>query len=104
MLENGRTETVFSLEDLIWLIRQHMGSDTARLLEEYTRPDDRQEYIEDLESEIRELKHHYREVMQELRMQSETIAGLIGGKDIDRKKLSAAAGRIGHITWREQNV
>lgn len=39
--------------------------------------------------------------MAELRKQSETIAGLIREKDIDRRALSAAAGAIGCITWRE---
>ena len=32
------------------------------------------------------------------------IASLIREKDIDRKQLSAAAGTIGTITWREINV
>ena len=39
--------------------------------------------------------------MTELRKESETIANLIRGKEIDRKALSTAAGNIGCITWRE---
>ena len=41
--------------------------------------------------------------MAELRSYSETIAGLIREKEIDRRALSAAAGSIGRITWREVN-
>jgi hypothetical protein len=41
--------------------------------------------------------------MTELRKESETIAGLIREKEIDRRALSAAAGNIGCITWREAN-
>ena len=57
--------------------------------------------IEDLEKEVEGLRARHKEVMQELRRQSETIAGLIREKEIDRKALSSAAGAIGSITWRE---
>jgi hypothetical protein len=42
--------------------------------------------------------------MNSLRAESEKIACLIREKEIDRKQLSTAAGRIGTITWREVNV
>ena len=50
------------------------------------------------------MRAHHREVMNSLRAESEKIACLIREKEIDRKQLSTAAGRIGTITWREVNV
>lgn len=104
-LKSGKIETVFDLEDLLRLVEQHMGDDTRRLLEELTAPeDDAAEYIADLEKENRRLRDHHHEVMTELRSLSETEARLIQEKEIDRKVLSAVAGKIGTITWREVNV
>ena len=57
-----------------------------------------------LEKEADSLRVHHKDVMAQLRQQSETIAGLIREKNIDRKALSTAAGQIGCITWRELNV
>lgn len=42
--------------------------------------------------------------MKALRKQSEAIAELIQEKEIDRVRLSHAAGAISLITWREINV
>ena len=104
-LKSGKTETVFDLEDLLRLVEQHMGDDTRRLLEELTAPeDDAAEYIADLEKENHRLRDHHHEVMTELRSLSESEARLIQEKEIDRKALSAVAGKIGTITWREVNV
>ena len=104
-LKSGRCETVYDLEDLLWLVEQHMGDDTRRLLEELTASeDDGAEYIADLEKENQRLRDHHHEVMTELRSLSETEARLIQEKEIDRKALSTVAGKIGTITWREVNV
>ena len=104
-LKSGKTETVFDLENLLYLVEKHMGDEARRLLEDLTAPeDDAEEYIAQLEKENKELREHHREVMRELRAQSETIAGLIREKEIDRKALSTAAGKIGTMTWREINV
>ena len=104
-LKSGKTETVFDLEDLLRLVEQHMGDDTRRLLEELTAPeDDAAEYIADLEKENQRLRDHHHEVMTELRSLSESEARLIQEKEIDRKALSTAVGKIGTITWREVNV
>ena len=104
-LKNGKTETVFDLNDLLCLIEQHMGDDARRLLEELTaQPDDNTEYIEQLEQENRELREHHHAVMRELRSLSEQEARLIQEKEIDRKALSTVVGKIGTITWREVNV
>ena len=104
-LKSGKTETVFDLEDLLRLVEQHMGDDTRRLLEELTAPeDDAAEYIADLEKENQRLRDHHHEVMEDLRVQSETIARLIQKPEIDRSALSTVAGIIGRTTWREINV
>ena len=105
LLKDGQVETVFDLDDLLYLIDRDMGYDTRILLEELTAPeDDSEEYIAQLEKENQQLREHHREVMQALRAQSETIARLIREPEIDRKTLSTTAGVIGKITWREINV
>ena len=105
LLKGGQVETVFDLDDLLYLIDRDMGYDTRILLEELTAPeDDSEEYIAQLEKENQQLREHHREVMQALRAQSETIARLIREPEIDRKALSTTAGVIGKITWREINV
>ena len=97
--------TVFKIRDMLDLIGTHMGDDARSWLEQsMTEKDDLSENVTDLENEVRGLREHYRSVMRELRDESEKIAGLIREKNIDRKSLSTAAGRIGTITWRELNV
>ena len=104
-LKSGQTETVFDLEDMMYLVEQHMGSDARCLLEELASPEgDDADYIADLEKENQQLRDHHHEVMVELRKLSETEARLIQEKEIDRKALSTVAGKIGTITWREINV
>ena len=104
-LKNGKTETVFDLNDLLCLIEQHMGDDACRLLEELTAPpDDNAEYIEQLEQENRELRERHHAVMKELRSLSEQEARLIQEREIDRQTLSTVVGKIGTLTWREINV
>ena len=104
-LKSGQTETVFDLEGLLYLVEEHMGDEARRLLEDFTEPDDdAAEYIDSLEKENQRLRDHHREVMEDLRAQSETIARLIREPEIDRKTLSTTAGVIGKITWREINV
>ena len=104
-LPNGRNETVFDLRDLLELVETHLGDEARRLLEEYLEPESEDaEYIEYLEKEADQRRTHYKDVMKQLREQSETIARLIREKEIDRKALSHAAGVIGTVTWREMNV
>ena len=96
-LSDGSIHTVFDIRDVMELIDTHVGSEVRRWLEEYlTEDDDLGDYVSDLEKEV--------EVMHSLREESEKIACLIRERDIDRKALSTAAGRIGTITWRELNV
>ncbi len=105
LLKGGQVETVFDLDDLLYLIDRDMGYDTRILLEELTAPeDDAEAYITHLEKENQQLREHHREVMQALRTQYETIVRLIREPEIDRKTLSTTAGVIGKITWREINV
>lgn len=105
MMPDGKVETVFDLADLLGLIEDRMGWETRKLLEEWSRPEsDAEEYIAYLEKEVEAQKTRRLEAMKALRKQSETIAGLIREKEIDRVKLSHAAGAISMITWRELNV
>jgi len=102
ILPDGRNETIFDMRDFLRLLEEYMGFEARSWLEEWLadREDDAG-YIEELEKEADGLRARHREVMEELRTHSETIARLIRGKEIDRKALSAAAGSIGCITGRE---
>ena len=101
-LSDGSVHTILDERDALELIDRRMGMEMRRWLENWmSEGDDDVAYIEDLEKEADGLRAHHKEVMQELRRQSETIAGLIREKEIDRRALSAAAGAIGSITWRE---
>ena len=98
-LNDGRIETVFNEQDFLELVDECMGYDARCWLEERLAERD----IDDLEKEVDSLCAHHKEVMAELRQESENITGLIREKELDRKALSAAAGNIGCITWREIN-
>ena len=101
-LPDGRNETIFDERSFMDLVEKYMGSDARCWLEGWLgNNDDVADYVDDLEKEADGLRAHHREVMTELRAQSETIAKLIREKEIDRKALSTAAGIIGSITWRE---
>ena len=104
-LKNGRNEIVFDERSFLELVDEHMGPDARHWLEDWlSENDDASDYIDDLEKELTSAKEHHKDVMAQLRQQSETIASLIREKEIDRKALSTAAGTIGTITWRELNV
>lgn len=104
-LKSGQVETVFDLDGLLYLVEQHMGSDARLMLEDcIAEIEDPEEYISDLEKENQRLRDHHHAVMEELRSLSEAEARLIQEREIDRKALSAVAGKIGTITWRECNV
>lgn len=102
LLTNGRIETVFNKRDFLDLVVEYMGSDACRWMEDWmAEKDGDADDVTYLEKEADSLRAHHKEVMAELRKESEIIAGLIRKKEIDRKALSAAAGNIGSITWRE---
>ena len=104
-LKDGSRHIIFGEVDIIALVDGYLGYEARSVLEELlSEHDPDTDYIDDLEAELKGAKDHHREVMEQLRTQSETIAGLIRKKEIDRKKLSGAAGIIGNITWREMNV
>ena len=104
-LSDGSIHTVFDIRDVMELIDTHVGSEVRRWLEEYlTEDDDLGDYVSDLEAAVKGIRDHHHEVMNSLREESEKIACLIRERDIDRKALSTAAGKIGTITWRELNV
>lgn len=101
-LSDGSVHTLFDDRDALDLIAARMGWDMREWWEDrLADDDDAGDYIEYLEKECDRLRAHHKEVMAELRQQSETIAGLIREKDIDRRALSTAAGTIGCTTWRE---
>ena len=101
-LSDGSVHTVFDERDALDLIDRYMGMEMRKWLEDWLNEgDDDAAYIDDLEKEAEGLRAHHKEVMAELRKKSESIAGLIREKEIDRKALSAAAGAIGCLTWRE---
>ena len=107
--KDGKNHVLFDEKDLFWLIDEYAGDEARRWLEDYVADveyehSDDAETIEELESDLKGAKEHHKDVMRQLREQSETIAGLIREKEIDRKKLSEAAGVIGTVTWRELNV
>ena len=104
LLSDGSIHIVFDIRDMMELIDDHLGYEARRWLEEYLTDDDLGDYVSDLEKEVEGVRSHHREVMSSLREESEKIACLIREKEIDRKQLSTAAGRIGTITWREVNV
>ncbi len=105
ILNDGSMQIVFGLPDMLQVIETHVGFEARRWLEEYLEEDDDlSAYTSDLEEQIKDLKEHHHEVMGDLRKVSEEIAVLIREKNIDRNALSAAAGKIGILTWRELNV
>ena len=103
-LPDGGNETIFDERDFLYLVEERMGFEARRWLEGWlSGDDDLRLYIKNLESDLKEERERRKDVMAELRKEAETIAGLICEKEIDRKALSAAAGSIGSITWREVN-
>ena len=101
-LSDGSVHTLFDERDALELVDRHMGVEMRKWLEGWmSEGNDDAAYIDDLEKEAEGLRAHHKEVMAELRRQSETIAALIREKEIDRRALSSAAGAIGSITWRE---
>ena len=104
-LPDGKTEVIFDDRDFMNLLEERLGYDARVWLEERLEPTGNDaEYIAYLEKEVEAQKKRRLDAMKALRKQSETIAELIREKEIDRVKLSHAAGAIGMITWREINV
>ena len=95
-MPDGKNMTILDEHDFFELVEEYMGSDALWYLEENLKPRKEIHYIPQWSDDKKE-------VMRELRKCSETIANLICEKEIDRKALSAAAGKIGRITWKEIN-
>ena len=107
--KDGKNHTLFDERDLFSLMEEYAGDEARRWLEDYfsdweAEHSDDAEYIKELEAEIKHMQEHRKETARRFREQSEFIAGLICEKDIDRRALSSAAGKISQITWRELNV
>ena len=104
-LTDGSIHLISSERDMLDLVDEQMGYEAREAIKDLLLEKDYDEScVEDLESELEGMKDHHREVMEQLQKQSETIAGLIREKEIDRKALSKVAGIIGSVTWREINV
>ena len=102
---NGGVHVISNERDLLDLVDEYMGDYVRRELEEILLDlEVKNSDFDDLISELEREKDHHNEVMEKLLEQSETIAGLIREKAIDREALSKAAGIIGTITWRELNA
>jgi hypothetical protein len=102
---DGDIQTVFSIDDFIQLVDEYMGMDARRYLESYLDDSDGAlEYAEDLEKERDGWRDHHKEVVKEIREQSEKLAGLISEKELDRREISNACGKIGILTWKEMNT
>ena len=104
-LPDGSMSAVLCLRDFMELTGRWMGSDARAWIEGYLddiRLDE--DYPADLEEEIERMRYHHRQVLSQIRKESETIAEIICRKRVNRKALSEAAGRIGTMTWRELNV
>ena len=104
-LVDGSVYTIFDEWDILELVDEQMGCEACEVIKDLLLEKDYENsYIDELENSLDATKAHHREVMEQLRAQSETSAGLIQEKEIDRKALSNAAGIIGSVTWREINV
>lgn len=77
-LPNGKTDTIYGIEDIVRLIGEHIGDDARMFLEDYlAEPSDDAAYAHELEKEIEGLRAHHKEVMRELRSLSEVEARII---------------------------
>jgi hypothetical protein len=94
-------ETIMDINDFLYLIDKYMGLEARKWLESYFSENDFETMAYEYETELQERNDHYQEVMRELRKQAETLAGLIGEKELDRRAISNTAGQIGVITGRE---
>ena len=105
-LKDGKFAVLNELSDLYELMDTYMGDEARRWMEDYQSEEQLEAHDYDLmtkeyESELSKQKEHHEEVMQELRKQSEQLANHIQQKELDRSAISAIAGKIGTITWRE---
>lgn len=104
-LADGSKHILMGEQDILSLVDAYMGYEARKEVEELLAEQDlNADYIEDLEKELKAAREKHSSVMETLREESEVIADLIREKDIDRRALSAAAGRIGTITRRELHV
>ena len=105
-LKDGTLETIFSGEDLLYLIETHMGQEMKEAVVEWMNEIDLQhaddeECIHELNELISEDHAHHKQVMKELRSEAEKLSDLICQKDPDRRAMSNAVGRITGIIGQE---
>lgn len=107
-VNGGGTAILSELRDFTELVEEHISFEAARWLEGYLSDAYGEEgeidaVIDEYEKDMEKQKGRYRQVMEEIRAEAEMLSGLIREKDLDRKAISNAAGRIGSLTWREVN-
>ena len=102
---NEEVKTVFCLRDMIELIDENMGQEFRGTLQEmlsetYAKESEWAVIEEEHRKELDEIREHYHSVISEIHEESKQLSDLIRAAKLDRKSISACAGRIGTITWR----
>lgn len=105
VLWDGNVQIVFSTDDFLQLVDEYMGMDARRYLEEKLNGSEAAwAYTEEVEKERDGWRNHYREVIKEIRNESEMLSKLISEKELDLREISNVCGRIGIITYKEMNT
>ena len=104
MTIDGKSHYLFDEGDVLSLIEEYAGSEVKQIVEYLLITISEFYDIDYLQYLVDSTKEHHKDIMIQLREISEEIATLICQKKIDRRKLSAAAGKIGKITWQEINA
>ena len=105
-LKDGTLATVLSGEDLLYLIKTHMGQEMKEAVVEWMNEIDLQhaddeECIHELNELISEDHARHKQVMEELRTEAATLSDLICQKNLDRGAISNTVGRITGIIGQE---
>jgi uncharacterized coiled-coil protein SlyX len=105
-LKDGTLATVLSGEDLLYLIETQMGQEMKEAVVEWMNEmdlehADDEECIHELNELISEDHVRHKQVMEELRTETDKLSGLIRQKDPDRSAISHTVGRIAGIIGQE---
>lgn len=104
-LTNGRYEIVMDIDDFLEIVDDMMGREarvwlSSYLDQTYMSDHEYEMVMEECEKEVKNVHEHYRNILKDLRELSEQLAVLIRAQHPDRRKISAVAGKIGMLTWR----
>lgn len=101
---SGENFILVDFRDFTDLVERHIGIEARDWLLEYI--DDAYGDEDEIDAVIEEhekARDRHKQVMEEIRKETEKLAGLIREKELDRVAISEVAGRIGSLTWREVN-